>query len=351
MSKLIERLESIEEIDYKMVDKAKKRWDNIAKPLNSLGKLEKAVSQMAGIFGSDNFKIDKKALIVMCADNGIVEEGVTQTGQEVTAIVAENFLDVQSCAAIMCKESNAVIRPIDIGMAVDTPRVEKRKVAYGTKNFAIEPAMTRAQAEEGILTGIDLVKEMKEEGFNLFATGEMGIGNTTTSSAICACLLNRPVEEVTGRGAGLSTEGLNKKISVIKNALNNYNPDRNDVLDVLSKVGGFDIAGLVGVYLGGALYHVPVIIDGFISAVAALAAVRMNPKVSDYILPSHVSAEPAGRMLLEALGKEPFLTCDMCLGEGTGAVALFPLLDMATAIYRGMGTFEENDIETYVPLD
>ena len=351
MQELAQYIDSINAFDLSAQEMAKIRWDKIAKPLNSLGKLEKAVSQMAGIFGKDDFDIDKKALVVMCADNGVVEEGVTQTGQEVTAIVAENFLDEASCAAIMCKQTKTTIRPIDIGMAVDTPRVEKKKIAYGTKNFAKEPAMTRQQAADAIKTGINIVKEMKEQGYKILATGEMGIGNTTTSSAVCAVMLEKDVEEVTGRGAGLSTEGLNKKISVIKNAIEKYKPDKNDIVDVISKVGGFDIAGLTGLFLGGAIYHIPIVIDGFISAVSALLAVSACPKVSDYILASHVSKEPAGHMVLDVLQKSAFLTCDMCLGEGTGAVALFPLLDMAMAIYKGMGTFEENDIEIYVPLD
>lgn len=343
-------LDEIAEVDRDAMERAKYRWDSIAKPLSSLGKLEKAVTQMAGIYGSDVYSIDKKALVIMCADNGVVEEGVTQTGQEVTAIVAENFLDVQSCAAIMCRETGTRIRPIDIGMVVDTPRVEKRKVAYGTRNFTKEPAMTREQALAAIEVGIAVAQEMKEQGYQILATGEMGIGNTTTSSAIVSVLLNVPVEEVTGRGAGLSTEGLKKKIAAIRKGIELHQPDRDDPVDVLAKVGGFDLAGLVGVYLGCAANHMTAVIDGFISAAAALAAIRLCPLAADYILPSHVSAEPAGRMLLDALGKDPFLICDMCLGEGSGAVALFPLLDMGMAVYRGMSTFDENNIEAYVPL-
>lgn len=350
MSELQKLVSQIKEVDRLSIEKSKRRWDAIAKPLNSLGKLEKAVSQICGIVGNDIFSLDKKILVPMCADNGIVAEGVTQAGQEVTAIVAENFLDEASCAAIMCRKANAVIRPIDIGMAIDTPRVEKRKIAYGTNNFLKEPAMTRQQAEEAILVGIKLVKELKDEGFNIIATGEMGIGNTTTSSAICAVLLDRQVEEVTGRGAGLSTDGLNRKISVIKQAISKYSLSNADPINVLAHVGGYDIAGLVGLFLGGAIYRVPTVIDGFVSATAALVAVEICPLVSDYILSSHISAEPAGKMVLDALEKEAFLTCDMCLGEGSGAVALFPLLDMALTIYKEMGTFQDNDIENYVPL-
>lgn len=344
-------IKKITRVDRRYVQRARKRWDAIAKPLRSLGKLEDAVSQMAGIFGTDQYKIDQKALMILCADNGIVAENVTQTGQEVTAIVAENFLDTQSCAAIMCKQAGAKIRPIDIGMAVDTPRVEKRKVMYGTHDFLKEPAMKRNQAIEAIEVGISLAREMKEQGYQVLAVGEMGIGNTTTSSAIASVLLDVPVENVTGRGAGLSSEGLQRKIQVIQEAIMLHAPDKNDPLDVLSKVGGLDIAGMAGVYLGCAAYKMTGVIDGFISGVAALVAARICPAVLEYLLASHVSKEPACKMILEALEKEALLTCDMCLGEGSGAVLLFPILDMAVGVYQGMSTFEENKIEAYVPLD
>lgn len=347
---LQETLQQITKPDEKVMERTKLRWDSIAKPLYSLGKLETAVTQLAGIFGTEQFKIDQKALVIMCADNGIVEEGVTQTGQEVTAVVAENFLDEQSCAAIMCKEAGAAIRPIDIGMVVDTPRVEKHKIMYGTNNFVKKPSMTREQAVAAIEVGISIAKEMKESGYQILATGEMGIGNTTTSSAVASVLLDVPVETVTGRGAGLSSEGLERKINAIKKGISLNRPNSQDPIDVLSKVGGLDIAGLVGVYLGCGAYHMAGVIDGFISAVAALVAVRICPTVSDYLLPSHVSKEPAGKMMLEALGKSPFLTCDMCLGEGSGAVLLFSILDMAVQVYLKMSTFDENRIEAYVPL-
>lgn len=326
-------------------------WDAIAKPLRSLGRMEEHIIQIAGIQRTPRVELKKKGLVIMCADNGVVAEGVTQTGQEVTAIVAENFLDTKSCAAIMCRDTGTDIFPIDIGMAVDTPRVEKRKIAYGTKNLAKEPAMTREEAVRAVETGIQYVKELKEKDYGILATGEMGIGNTTTSSAISSVLLDVSPELVTGRGAGLSTQGLNKKIAVIKEAIALHRPDRNDPIDVLAKVGGFDIAGLTGVFLGGAAYRIPVVVDGFISAVAALLAVRLCPLVSDYILASHVSKEPAGTLLLDALGKRASITCDMCLGEGTGAIALFPLLEMGLHIYLEMSTFQEANIEEYVPLD
>ena len=341
-----ETIKRIRPLDERAVEKAWRHWDSIAKPLRSLGKLESAIVQIAGIQRTPNIHIEKKGLVIMCADNGVVEEGVTQSGQDVTAIVAENFLDEKSCVAIMCTG----IFPVDIGMAVDTPRVEKRKIAYGTKNMAREPAMSRREAERAVEEGIAKAFELKEQGYQILATGEMGIGNTTTSSAMSAVFLDASVEDVTGRGAGLSSEGLNRKIETIKKAIRLHRPDKNDPLDVLSKVGGLDIAGLTGVFLGGAACGMPVVADGFISAVAALTAVQIAPACAPYIFASHVSKEPAAKMLLQALQKEAFLTCDMCLGEGSGAVALFPLLDLASGIYRDMSTFDEVEFETYVPL-
>ncbi len=327
-------------------ERAKARWNAIAHPLHSLGKLEDYVVWLAGITGNADVRKPKKALVVMCADNGVVAEGVTQTGQEVTAVVAENFLTQQATASILCKETGADIFPIDIGMAADT-KVPARKTAYGTKNMAKEPAMEREQALCAIETGITLVEELKAEGYGMIATGEMGIGNTTTSSAVVSVLLEKPVEEVTGVGAGLTKEGLEKKIRVINQAISTHKPRKEDAVDVLSKVGGFDIAGLTGIFLGGALYQVPVVIDGFISAAAALCAVKIAPECRDYMTASHVSKEPAASMVLKALGLEAPLHCDMCLGEGSGAVALFPLIDMGICVYRSMGTFDDNHIEQY----
>lgn len=346
---LEEALKRIQPPDRGAMEQCKKRWDSIAKPLHSLGKLEDALVKIAGITGSADIRLEKKALVPMCADNGVVEEGVTQSGQDVTVIVSENFLKTKATASIMCRVAGADIFPVDIGIAADTSLIN-RKIAYGTKNMAKEPAMTREQALQAIETGIGMVAELKEKGFQIIATGEMGIGNTTTSSAVAAVLLGEQVENVTGRGAGLSTEGLTRKISAIHRAIERNQPDPADGVDVLAKVGGFDIAGLAGVFLGGAVYRVPVVIDGFISAVAALAAVTICPGVQAYMLASHVSKEPAAKMVLDRLGVSATLYADMCLGEGTGAVAYFPLLDMACAVYNGMSTFQEVNIEEYQPL-
>ena len=210
--------------------------------------------------------------------------------------------------------------------------------------------MTREEAVEAIEVGIQMVKKCAEAGYEILATGEMGIGNTTTSSAVVSVLLDESVENVTGRGAGLSTEGLNRKIQAIQTAIEKNQPDREDILDVLSKVGGFDIAGMTGAFLGGAIYHIPVLIDGFISSAAALCAVRMVPEVADYILASHCSGEPAGRMVLEELKLPYLIDAKMSLGEGSGAVAAIPLLEMGVNVYRKMSTFEEIKVEQYEEL-
>ena len=348
---LEETIRKIRPVDVAAMAAAKQHWDGLGKPLGSLGRLEKALIRIAGIQRTGDVHIDRKALVIMCADNGVVEEGVTQCGQEVTATVAENFLDEKSCVAIMCRRAGTKICPVDIGMAVDTPRVEKRKIAYGTKNMAKEPAMTREQAVAAIEVGIAKAEELHAQGYEILATGEMGIGNTTTSSAMTAVYLGLDVETVTGRGAGLSSHGLQRKIHAIKQAIAVNQPDPEDPLDVLAKVGGLDIAGMCGLFLGGAAQQMPVVMDGFISQVAALTAVRLVPECADYILASHVSEEPGANILLKALEKDAFLTCGMSLGEGSGAVALFPILDFASDIYHKMSTFVQADIVEYQPLD
>ena len=349
---LEETLVQIKPLDERAMEIAAKRWDSIAKPLHSLGKMEKLAIQIAGITGDPDIHIKKRALVPMCADNGVVEEGVTQTGQEVTAIVADNFTKCATSVCIMAETAGVDLFPIDIGMVTDVPSVTdpEEKVMYGTKNMAMEPAMSREQAAQAVLIGIRKVKELAEQGYDLIATGEMGIGNTTASSAVVSVLLDESVENVTGRGAGLSSEGLNRKIRAIERAIEKHQPDKKDILDVLSKVGGLDIAGMTGAFLGGAIYHIPVLIDGFISSAAALCAVRMVPETADYILASHCSGEPAGRMVLEELKLPYLIDAKMSLGEGSGAVAAIPLLEMGVNVYRKMSTFEEIKVEQYEEL-
>lgn len=352
MMTLSEALAGIRPADREAMTAAKRRWDSIAHPLNSLGQLEDAVIRMAGMVGGPVVDISRRAVVVMCADNGVVAEGVTQTGQDVTAIVTENMSKGDTSVCRMARVAGADVIPVDIGVArpVTGDKILQRHIRRGTGNMAKGPAMTRGEAVAALVTGINLVGELKEKGYQLIATGEMGIGNTTTSSALVSVFLGKDPAQVTGRGAGLTSEGLQKKINAIAKAIERNKPDSSDGVDVLSKVGGLDLAGLAGVFLGGAYYHIPVLVDGFISSAAALAAFVLCPDCRDYMLGSHASNEPAGQMVLDALGLTPFLYAGMCLGEGTGAVAVMPLLDMGLAVYREMTTFQAADIEAYQPL-
>ena len=377
---LISNLQQIQPPDQNAMQLCRRRWDSIAKPLHSLGLLEDAIATIASAQGCPQVRLDKKCVAVFCADNGVVAQGVTQSQQDVTAIVTENFCSGQTSVCAMARAAGAEVFPVDIGVEMDLGPLGEcfplldRKIRRGTRNFLKEPALTsgkglrihkiangtaditqgpamsREQAADAILYGMQMVGELKQQGYNLIATGEMGIGNTTTSSAILSVLLHRPITEMTGRGAGLSSAGLQRKIDAIARAIEVNRPDANDPLDVLHKVGGFDIAGLVGVFLGGAQHHVPIVIDGVISAAAAFTAMKFCPTAAGYWIAAHVSKEPAGKIVLDALGKKPMLTCEMCLGEGTGAVAAFPVLEMANAVYTQMSTFSEIEIEDYQPL-
>ena len=349
---LEEVIQGIVPADQEAMGRAKARWDSIAKPLGSLGALEDAVIRIAGMSGSPDVDISKRAVVVMCADNGVVAEGVTQTGQEVTAIVAENMSTGDTSVCAMSRAAGAEVVPVDIGTVTPLKgaRIRQKCVRRGTANMTQGPAMSREEAVQAILAGVEIARELRGRGVKLLATGEMGIGNTTTSSALAAVLLDRPVEDMTGRGAGLSSEGLQRKIRAIETAVRVNRPDPGDVLDVLHKVGGLDIAGLAGVFLGGALCRTPVLVDGFISSVAALVAARLCPQCKDYMLGSHASEEPASQLVLSELNLRPFLYAGMRLGEGTGAVAVMPLLDMGLAVYREMTTFEDTNIEAYQPL-
>ena len=346
---LKQKMEEITPIDRQVMEAAWKNWDGLCKPLRGLGWLEEALVQIAGIMRDDRPHPDKRAVVIMGADNGVVKEGVTQTDQSVTMQVLENMGNDLSTACVMSHQAGCDMIPVNIGGLTDGvhPKIRNRVVRYGTGNIAKEPAMTREQAVRAIEAGIAMAQELKEKGYQVLATGEMGIGNTTTSSAVAAVFLGRPVEDMTGRGAGLSGEGLVKKINAIKKAIALNNPDRSDAIDVLAKVGGYDIAGMAGVYIGGAALGMPVVMDGFISCVAALVAVKICPQVRDYLIASHVSKEPAAHMLLKELGKEAIIHAGMCLGEGTGAAAAMSLYDMGLAVYRQMGTFEDIHVTQY----
>ena len=345
-----ETISAIRPLDEEAMKEARRRWDSIAKPLHSLGKMEDLITQIAGITGETQIDISKKGLVAMCGDNGVVEEGVTQSGQEITALVANNFQAGISTVCVMCQQFGVDVHPVDVGMVTDTNVRTDLKVAYGTKNMTREPAMTREQAIRGIEAGIAMVKELKEKGYRILATGEMGIGNTTTSSAVASVLLHQPVEAMTGRGAGLSSEGLVRKIQAIQKAIALNQPDPEDAIDVLAKVGGYDIAGMTGVFLGGAAFRIPVLMDGFISCVSALIAARICPEAIHYMLASHVSKEPAAHLVLDSIGKDPVLHADMCLGEGTGAIAMIPFLEVGAKLYNSLSTFTDIHMDQYEEL-
>lgn len=350
MKKLEELVAEIKPIDRELCREAVKKWDSIAKPLRSLGMLEDMVTQLVGITGELEPRTDKKAVLIYCADNGVVEENVTQTGSEVTAAVARSFIKGVATVNSFCRVAGVDVFPVDVGISaemLDAEGLIDRKISFGTKNIAKGPAMTRQECESAIITGINMVGELKNKGYNLIATGEMGIGNTTTSSAVLSVLESLSVESVTGKGAGLSNEGLQHKIEIIKRAVELNNPDKNDVIDVMSKLGGFDICALAGTFLGGAIYRIPIIIDGFISAVSADCAIKIAPLCADYMFASHVSAEPAGQTALDAIGKKAYINCGMCLGEGTGAVICAKLFDFALAGYNEAASFEAAKVEQY----
>ncbi|MDR3240133.1 MAG: nicotinate-nucleotide--dimethylbenzimidazole phosphoribosyltransferase [Clostridiales bacterium] len=335
--------DSIQPLNESAVSASQKKWDEVAKPLSSLGKLETVISQMAGIFQTADVHADKKAVIVFCADNGVLVNGVTSSAGKITAVMSEFITRGRSSVSRMAQIASADVITVDMGIfhPIETEGILNRRIAGGTADFTKEPAMTPEQAAQAIQTGISLVQECKEKGYSLIATGEMGVGNTSTSSAAAAVLTGRGVWEVTGRGVGISDEALLHKMQVIQQGVQSRKPDPGDAFDVLCKLGGFDIAGMTGAFIGGALSRLPIVIDGFISAVSALIAVKLCPKAKDFLLPSHVSAEPAGRLILDALGLEPLITAGMHLGEGTGAVCLFPLIDMALSVYHTACTFSD----------
>ena len=317
-------------------------WDNIAKPLGSLGLLEDMVAKLAGIQGGPDVRIDRRALLVMCADNGVLAQGVAQTPGEITAVMAGFIAAGRSSVCIMADWAGTQVYTVDMGMFRTLPHAGllDRRIAAGTRDMTQGPAMSREEAQKAILAGVNLVADMKAQGYQILLTGEMGSGTNTTSSALASQFLGLEVEAVTGRGAGLSDEGLDRKIRAIQKAVEVNQPDPDDPLDLLHKLGGFDIAGLCGVFLGAALHGLPVLIDGFISAVSALLALRICPWSKHVMLASHLSAEPASRAVLEALGLSPLIQAGMRLGEGTGAVAALPLLDMALDVYRDLITYE-----------
>ena len=343
--------ETIPPFDADAAARAKAHWDGIAKPLNGLGMLETAVIRIAGITANERVSLEKRAVAVLCADNGIVEEGVTQTDASVTAEMAGRIAAHRSSVCLMAKTARADVFAADFGMLQKAEGVWDYAISCGTANMTKGPAMTEQQALRAIENGVALADRLCKQGYRILVTGEMGIGNTSTSSAVASVLLGLPVDAVTGRGAGLSDAGLKRKRDAIRRAIEVNQPDPRDAFDVLRKVGGFDLAGLAGLYIGAAKNRVPILIDGLPSSVAALVAARLVPNCRTAMLATHCSAEPVAKAILDALDLDALLYAKLKLGEGTGAVCMLPLLDMALAVYDGSVTFRETGISQYVPQE
>lgn len=348
----MDRINKIKRPNSEIYLAAKARWDSVAKPLGSLGLLENHIQKIAAIQKNTNVNLSNRRAVVMCADNGVTAENVTQSDSSVTAVCASAIAEGTSNINKLAEVFGATVTVVDIGVErnVNSPKILKRKIANGTKNIAVGAAMTKEQAEKSICVGIDIMRELKNDGVNIVVTGEMGIGNTTTSAAIASVLLDVPPRVVTGRGAGLDSAGLERKIAAVEKSIAVNSPNSDNPIELLSKLGGFDIGGMTGLFLGGAIYGIPVIIDGVISAVSALLAYKIEPISAEYMLASHVSSEPAGKMLLEKIGLKPIINAEMRLGEGTGGIMLLPLLDGALAVYNHSHKFDDIGIERYVEL-
>ncbi|MCW3141993.1 MAG: nicotinate-nucleotide--dimethylbenzimidazole phosphoribosyltransferase [Methanophagales archaeon] len=347
MGKIKETIEEIRALDEAAMESARARQDTLTKPQHSLGILEDISVKIAGITGDFIPELNDKVIITMAGDHGITEEGVSAYPKEVTPQMVYNFLRGGAGINVLARHVGARVVVVDMGVATDievkraSANFINKKIAYGTANMTKGPAMRYEEAVRSIEAGIDVLEHEIEKGADIVGVGDMGIGNTTASSAIVAFITGEPVELVTGRGTGLDDEGLEVKIKTIKSALEVNNPDREDAIDILAKVGGFEIGGMAGVMLAASAHRIPVVIDGFISGAAALIAYELNPKIRDYLIASHLSVESGHRAVLEHLGMEPLFNLNMRLGEGTGAALGISLVDASCKILREMATFEE----------
>ena len=344
MQEKIEALvRAVQPLDQKAMLAAETHQARLAKPPGSLGRLEELSVQLAGITGKVHNELPRKQLLVFAADNGVVAEGVSSAPQSVTMQQTINLTRGKTGAAVLAKRFGCGLTVCDVGVNADIceSAVLNRKIAYGTKNICTGPAMTREQALRAILTGAAVAENVDADAVGI---GEMGIGNTTTSSAVLAVLLGADVDKATGRGGGITEESFRKKKAVIRTAIAVNRPNRNDVIDVLAKVGGFDLAAMCGAFLGAAASRRAAVIDGFISAVAALCAVRLCPLVRGYLIPSHASFEIGYRLAMEELALRPLFDLGMRLGEGSGCPLAFQVLDAACAVMNNMASFDEAGI-------
>ncbi len=340
-------LDSIGGPDEEAMRLARERQDALAKPPHSLGRLEDISVQLSGITGKLHNTVQKRRIIILCADNGVVEEGVASAPQSVTRAQTINFTRFKTGVSAMAKYYGIDLCVVDVGTATDLPYeagILNRKLAYGTQNITKGPAMTREQALAAIKTGIEMAQKAADEGYNVIGVGEMGIGNTTTSSSVLSVLTGLSPAETVGRGGCITDAMLENKRAVVQRAITQNAPDPADVVGVLQKVGGFDLAAMTGVFLGAAVCRLPVVIDGYISAVAALCAYRLCGRVRTFLFPSHCSCEAGYTFAMKEMGLSPYLNLEMRLGEGSGCPLAFSVMETACAVMTHMATFAEAEI-------
>lgn len=329
---------------------AREKWDGLVKPIGSLGTLEEVTIKIAGMTGRIKNTIGKRAIVVMSSDNGVVDEGVSAAPQIFTRILTESMARDITGVSILAKHTNTDIKIVDIGLNGEliNPKVINKKIANGTKNFTKEPAMSYEEAIKSIEVGIEIGDELYEEGYDILGTGELGMGNTTTSAAILSVITGLDIDVTCGKGAGLTEEQYENKKKVIAKGIEINKPNKEDPIDVIAKVGGFDIGGMCGLFLSAAKNRKPIVIDGFISSAAALCAVKLNPIVADYIIPSHLSNEPGAKYMMDILKLKPMLNMGMRLGEGSGCPLAFQVIEAGLYTLENMGTFEEAQINSTV---
>ena len=342
MKELKKIIGEIEGADKEAVREAQEELDRKMKPNGSLGTLEDIAVKLAGISGFPVKKINKRCHIVASADNGVIEEGVSSCPLEYTRIVSEAMLNRIAAIGLLTKTIGVDFNLVDIGIKDSIPRdypnLYRKNIKKGTNNFCKEPAMTQEECVKAIMVGVELIKEKAEAGYDIFSNGEMGIGNTSTSSAVLYSFTKGDIDKIVGRGGGLSDSGLIKKKKIIVESCEKYDTFNMEPIDILAHVGGLDIACMVGMYIGAARYKKPMLVDGFISSVAALAACKIEPKIKDYIIATHMSEEPGMELVLKELREEAFFNMKMRLGEGTGAVLAYPIIDCAIEVINGMKT-------------
>jgi len=347
MNKIKEVIAKIEKLDENLMQKTQERLDNLTKPQGSLGRLEELAKLIVGITKKENPNLQNKVIFTLASDHGVVEEGISAFPKEVTAQMVYNFLNDGAGINVLARHIDARVVVVDMGVAADLkPHKELiiKKINYGTKNMAKGPAMTEGKAIKSIEAGVEIFEDELKKGIDIIGTGDMGIGNTTASSAIAAVFTGKPIEDVTGRGTGINNGALKNKIEVIKRALEVNNPDSKDAIDVLSKVGGFEIGGLTGIIIAAASESIPVVIDGFISGAAALIAYHLEPKVKEYLIAAHCSVEQGHRLILEHIGLSPLLDLNLRLGEGTGAALGISLVEAGKKILTEMATFKNASV-------